>query len=153
MSVYPQQAYYNNQQELCVKTQLQGTDELLTYLWQWHRWPTNHPWRDDGTSRLYGHRIPHICSSIKIAVCYLLIFYPQLMRRRLRAQGVEAIWPRSTQWDYTLEVLLTSTELKKEGKNVVSYVLKTPTTRMSCPKKHHRSKKSIINEKTSDWNN
>ena len=38
---------------------------------------------------------------------------PQLTRTRLRTPSGEAIQLRNTQWDYALEVLLTSKELKK----------------------------------------
>ena len=46
---------------------------------------------------------------------------PQQMGMRLHAPSVEAIWLRNTLWDYALEVLLISKELKKEGRNVVSW--------------------------------
>ena len=44
----------------------------------------------------------------------------QLMRTRQCAPHVGAIRPRNTLRDYALEVLLTSKELKKEGRNVMS---------------------------------
>ena len=47
-------------------------------------------------------------------------FYPQLTKMRLCAPRVGTIRPRNTLRHYTLEVLLTSKELKKEGRNVVS---------------------------------
>ena len=48
------------------------------------------------------------------------IFSQQLMKTRLCTSKVEAICLTNTQRDYTLEVPLTSKELKKEGRNVVS---------------------------------
>ena len=47
-------------------------------------------------------------------------FSPQLMKTRLYAPRVGTIQPRNTLRHYALEVLLTSKELKKEGRNVVS---------------------------------
>ena len=47
-------------------------------------------------------------------------FFPQLTKTRLRAPCVRTIRPRNTLRHYALEVLLTSKELKKEGRNVVS---------------------------------
>ena len=48
------------------------------------------------------------------------IFSQQLMKTRMCTSKVEAIRLTNTQWDYALEVPLTSKELKKEGMNVVS---------------------------------
>ena len=45
---------------------------------------------------------------------------PQLMKTRLCAPRVGTIRPRNTLRHYSLEVLLTSKELKKEGRDVVS---------------------------------
>ena len=47
-------------------------------------------------------------------------FSPQLMKTRLCAPCAGTIRPRNTLRHYALEVLLTSKELKKEGRNVVS---------------------------------
>ena len=47
-------------------------------------------------------------------------FSPQLTKMRLCAPCVGTIRPRNTLRHYSLEVLLTSKELKKEGRNVVS---------------------------------
>ena len=47
-------------------------------------------------------------------------FFPQLTKTRLRAPRVRTIRPRNTLRHYALEVLLTSKDLKKEGRNVVS---------------------------------
>ena len=47
-------------------------------------------------------------------------FSPQLTKMRLCTPRVGTIRPRNTLRHYTLEVLLTSKELKKEGRNVMS---------------------------------
>ena len=52
-------------------------------------------------------------------------FFPQLMKTRLCAPRVRTIRPRNTLRHYALEVLLTSKELKKEGRNVVSWEITT----------------------------
>ena len=56
----------------------------------------------------------------KLRATIFHISSPQLTRTRQCAPRVEAIRPRNTLRDYALEVLLTSKELKKEGRNVVS---------------------------------
>ena len=56
----------------------------------------------------------------KLRAAIFHISPPQLTRTRQCAPCVEAIRPRNTLRDYASEVLLTSKELKKEGRNVVS---------------------------------
>ena len=93
---------------------------VLTNLWQWHRKPTNHPWKDDSMSSLYRHNTQHIGCSIKIAGHHLLHSFTATDRN-------EAVCTKcggNMTWKHPAGLCLGSSpdikRTQKEGRNVVS---------------------------------